>query len=123
MHPANAKKTAFITERETYCYKVMSFGLKNVSATYQRLINRMFANLISKMMEVYIDDMLVKSMKADQHLSHLEQAFQVLERYKMKLNPTKCSFGVSAGKFLGYLVTKRGIEVDLDQVRAINNLG
>lgn len=92
----------------------MPFGLKNAGATYQRLVKRMFANLIGKTMEVYIDDMLVKSMKAEQHLVHLEQAFQVLECYNMKLNLTKCSFGVYSGKFLGFLITKRGIEVDPD---------
>lgn len=73
-------------------------------------------------MEVYIDDMLVKSMIADQHLDHLSQAFSVLRKYNMKLNPTKCSFGVSCGKFLGYLVTQRGIEANPDQIRSISNI-
>lgn len=101
----------------------MPFGLKNADTTYQRLVNRIFANLIGKRMEVYIDDMLVKSLKAEQHLDHLQLAFPVLERYNMKLNPSKCSFGVAADKFLGYLVTKRVIEINPDQVQSINNLG
>jgi hypothetical protein len=119
MHPEDQEKTSFITNRGTFCYKVMPFGLKNAGATYQRLVNRMFAQLIGKTMEVYIDDMLVKSEKAGQHLEHLSQAFQLLRKYKMKLNPTKCSFGVSSGKFLGYMVTKRGIEASPEQIKAI----
>ena len=122
MHPNDQEKTSFITERGTFCYKVMPFGLKNAGATYQRLVNRMFADMLGKTMEVYIDDMLVKSLAAENHLDHLKQAFQVLEKYNMKLNPTKCSFGVSSGKFLGYLVTKRGIEANPDQIRSIQNI-
>ena len=122
MHPNDQEKTSFITERGTFCYKVMPFELKNAGATYQRLVNRMFADMLGKTMEVYIDDMLVKSLAAENHLDHLKQAFQVLEKYNMKLNPTKCSFGVSSGKFLGYLVTKRGIEANPDQIRSIQNI-
>ena len=70
-------------------------------------------------MEVYIDDMLVKSLRADQHIAHLEQSFEVLKKYNMKLNPTKCSFGVSSRKSLGYLVTQRGIEANPEQIQSI----
>ena len=73
-------------------------------------------------MEVYIDDMLVKYLEAQDHLNHLRQTFEVLEKYNMKLNPTKCSFGVSSGKFLGYVITQRGIEANPDQIRSIQNL-
>ncbi|KAL5578310.1 hypothetical protein UlMin_020009 [Ulmus minor] len=103
MHPDDQEKTAFITERGIFCYKVMPFGLKNAGATYQRLVNKMFADYLGDTMEVYIDDMLAKSLLAEQHLDHLRQAFEVLQKYGMKLNPTKCSFGVAAGKFLGYM--------------------
>ncbi len=68
----------------------------------------MFQDQLGETMEVYIDDMLVKSKKAEDHINHLEQTFEVLQKYGMKLNPSKCSFGVHAGKFLGYMVTKRG---------------
>ncbi|XP_038688375.1 uncharacterized protein LOC119987518 [Tripterygium wilfordii] len=122
MHPDDQEKTAFVTERGIFCYKVMPFGLKNAGATYQRLVNRMFAGLLGDTMEVYIDDMLVKSLVAEQHLHHLQQAFDLLIKYGMKLNPTKCSFGVTAGKFLGYIVTQRGIEANPDQIRAILDL-
>ncbi|KAL5551104.1 hypothetical protein UlMin_001280 [Ulmus minor] len=107
MHPEDQEKTSFVTERGIFCYKVMPFGLKNAGATYQRLVNKMFSNYLGKTMEVYIDDMLVKSLSAEQHLDHLRQAFEVLKKYNMKLNPTKCSFGVSSGKFLGYMVSPK----------------
>ncbi|KAK0594549.1 hypothetical protein LWI29_017364 [Acer saccharum] len=117
MHPDDQEKTAFVTERGIFCYKVMPFGLKNAGATYQRLVNKMFAKMLGSTMEVYIDDMLVKSLVAQQHIDHLRQSFDVLDQYGMKLNPTKCSFGVSSGKFLGYLVTQRGVEANPDQIR------
>ena len=82
----------------------MPFGLKNAGATYQRLVNIMFQKQIGTSMEVYIDDMLVKSVKAKLHIAHLAKSFQVLKNYNMKLNPTKCAFRVSAEKFLGFMV-------------------
>ena len=100
----------------------MSFGLKNVGATYQRLVNKMFHNLLGKTMEVYIDDMLVKSLHAEDHVDHLKQSFEVLCKYNMKRNPKKCFFGVASGKFLGYVVTKRGIEANLEQIKSVLNI-
>ena len=100
----------------------MPFRLKSAGATYQRLVNRMFAEMLGNSMEVYIDDMLVKSLVAQDHLDHLQQAFKVLEKYNMKLNPAKCSFAISSGKFLGNMVTKRGIEANLEQIRPIQNI-
>ncbi|GFS38889.1 hypothetical protein Acr_00g0059990 [Actinidia rufa] len=100
--------------------KVMPFGLKNAGATYQRLVNKMFKEQIGKTMEVYIDDMLVKSLRSSDHIAHLEEAFSILRRHRMMLNPSKCIFGVSSvRKFLGFLVTKRGIEVNPDQIQAL----
>ena len=101
-----------MTDQGLYCYKVMLFGLKNAGATYQRLVNRMFAEQIGRTMEVYVDDMLVKSKEACSHVKNLEETFKVLRRFRMKLNPEKCSFGVSSGKFLGYIVSARGIEAN-----------
>ena len=109
MDPNDQEKTSFITGRGTYCYQVMPFGLKNAGATYQRLVNRMFQKQIGTFMEVYIDDMLVKSIKAELRITHLAEAFQVLRSYNIKLNPAKCAFGVSARKFLGFIVNNRGI--------------
>lgn len=75
MHPDDRLKTAFITDRGTYCYKVMPFGLKNAGAIYQRLVNRMFAEQLGHSMEVYIDDMLVNSFEAKDHVGHLKECF------------------------------------------------
>ncbi|KAJ9536791.1 hypothetical protein OSB04_un000015 [Centaurea solstitialis] len=119
MHTDDQEKTAFMTDKGIYCYKVMPFGLKNAGSTYQRLVNMMFKEHLGRTMEVYIDDMLVKSERSIDHVAHLKQSFDILRQYKMKLNPTKCSFGVRAGKFLGYLVTQRGIEASPEQVKAI----
>jgi ribonuclease HI len=97
----------------------MPFGLKNAGATYQRLVNCMFKDQIGRNIEVYVDDMLVKSRKAEDHLKDLQQTFEVLKRYGMKLNPAKCTFGVSSGKFLGFMVSERGIEANPEKIRAI----
>ena len=87
----------------------MAFGLKNVRATYQRLVEKMFQKQIRASMEVYIDDMLVKSVQAELHVAHQDESFQVMKDYNLKLNSTKCTFGVSAEKFLGFIVNTRGI--------------
>ena len=100
----------------------MPFGLKNAEATYQRLVNKMFADKLGVTMEVYIDDMLVKSLHATDHLCHLRDCFETLNKYGMKLNPAKCTFGVSSGEFLGYIVTQRGIEANPKQISAVLNL-
>ena len=119
MDPSDQEKTSFVTAQGTYCYRVMPFGLKNAGATYQRLVNRMFQKQIGTTMEVYIDDMLVKSTTADLHITHLSETFQILRNYNMKLNPAKCAFGVSAGKFLGFIVNHRGIEANPDKIKAL----
>jgi ribonuclease HI len=119
MHPQDREKTAFITDRGLYCYKVMPFGLKNAGATYQRLVNKMFQAQIGRNMEVYVDDMLVKSKESRDHIRDLHEAFATLKQYGMKLNPSKCAFGVSSGKFLGYMVSSRGIEANPEKIRAV----
>ena len=119
MAPEDEERTAFITERGLYCYKVMPFGLKNVGATYQRLVNKIFQDQIDRNMEVYVDDMLVKSIEAEEHIKDLQEAFGTLRKHRMKLNPTKCAFGVASGKFLGFMVTQRGIEANLEKIKAI----
>ncbi|RVX07353.1 Retrovirus-related Pol polyprotein from transposon 17.6 [Vitis vinifera] len=97
----------------------MPFGLKNAGATYQRLMTKIFKPLIGRSVEVYIDDIVVKSKTREQHILHLQEVFYLLRKYGMKLNPSKCAFGVSAGKFLGFMVSQRGIEVSPDQVKAV----
>ncbi|KAM6548883.1 hypothetical protein CsatB_020559 [Cannabis sativa] len=119
MYEPDQEHTSFITDRGLYCYKVMPFGLINTGATYQRLVNMMFADLIGKTMEVYIDDMLVKSQHAEDHITHLQAMFDILRRYKMRLNPLKCVFGVGSGKFLSFMVNQRGIEANPAKIRAL----
>ncbi|XP_028072604.1 uncharacterized protein LOC114274823 [Camellia sinensis] len=114
--------TTFITPRGTYCYKVMSFDLKNAGATYQRMITRMFRDQLGKTMEAYIDDMVVKSKLATNHLANLREVFGILKNHQFCLNASKCTFRVGTGKFLGYMVTHRGIEVNPDQIKAIQGL-
>ena len=97
----------------------MPFGLKNVGATYQRLVKKMFSQQIGKNMEVYVDDMLVKSKEELAHLDDLKETFATLKTHQMRLNPSKCVFGVVSGKFLGFMVSQRGIEVNPKKVRAI----
>ena len=87
--PDDQEKTSFVTRQGTYCYREMPFGLKNAGATYQRLVNRMFQKQIGTSMEVYIDDMLVKSIMVELHIAHLAEAFQILKEYIIKLNPSK----------------------------------
>ena len=119
MHLPDVEKTTFITPHVLFCYNVMSFGLKNAGATYQRLVTRMFRPLLGKTMEVYIDDMLVKSEEHSDHAKHLQEPFELMRAYRMKLNPSKCAFGVSVGQFLGFMVTQRGIEANPAQLKAI----
>ena len=122
MTEEDQEKTAFIMSQELYCYKVMPFGLKNAGATYQRLVNKMFSKQIGRNMEVYVDDMLVKSKEELAHLDDLKETFATLKQYQMKLNSSKCVFGVTSGKFLGFMVSQRGIETNPEKVQAIINM-
>ena len=119
MDETDQEKTSFITSRGLFCYKVMPFGLKNAGATYQRLMNRMFHDQIGKNVKVYIDDMLLKSRKEDDHLKDLEETFKTLRKYQMKLNPSKCAFNVSSDKFLGFMVSQKGIEANPEKIKVI----
>ena len=122
MNEADQEKTSFVISQGLFCYKVMPFRLKNAGATYQRLMNTMFAQQIGRNVEVYVDDMLVKSLREDEHLSNLQETFDTFQTYNMKLNPSKCVFGVTEGKFLGFMVSQRGIKVNPEKIRAIMDL-
>ena len=119
MDPIDQEKMAFITEKRLYYYRVMSFRLKNASVTYQRLVNKVFVDKIGRSMEVYVDDMLVKSSTVTQHIDDLANMFAFFQLYNMRLNPEKCTFGVEAGKFLGFLVSQRRIKVNPEKIKAI----
>ena len=116
------EKTTFVTPTGNYHYKVISFGLKNAGSTYQRMMTRMFELQLGKSIEIYVDDMVVKNKVVSKHLGDLSNTFNVLRKHKLRLNASKCSFGVRLGKFLGYMITHRGLEVNPDQIKAINDL-
>jgi len=115
-------KITFVTAWGTYCYKVMPFGLKNAGATYQRAMVTLFHDMMHKEIEVYVDDMIAKSKKGEDHVKVLRKLFERLRKYELKLNPAKCSFGVKSGKLLGFVVSDKGIEVDPDKVKAIQSM-
>ena len=119
MHPMDEEKTAFMTEKSCYCYKVMPFGLKNVGATYQRLMDKVLAPMLGRNVQAYVEDMVVTSLGKSRHVTNLEELFTTIARYKLKLNPNKCIFGVEAGKFLGFLFSERGIAENPDKCAAI----
>lgn len=115
-------KTSFMTPLGTFFYVVMPFGLKNVRATYQQAMTLIFHNFIHKILEDYVDEILVKSLVQGTHVENLHLAFERLRLYKMMLNPLKCVFSVDAGKLLGFIVSRRGIEIDTDKIDAIVNM-
>ena len=100
----------------------MPFGLKNAGSTYQRMVMQMFESQIGQIVEAYIDDMVVKSKQTSRHLNDLGSMFFVLRKHKLRLNASKCSFGVGLGKFLVYMITYRGIEVNPVQIKVINDM-
>ena len=114
--------TAFVTPIGNYHYKAMPFGLKNAGSIYQRMMTKMFEPQLGKSIEVYLDDMVVKSKVVSEHVEDLRNVFEILRKHRLCLNASKCSFSVGSGKFLGYMVTYRGIEINPDQMKVINSL-
>ena len=119
MHPEDERHTSFRTPFGVYCYTVMPFGLKNAGATYQRAMMKIFQDMQHKTVECYVDDLAVKSKRKEDHLQDLREVFLRLRKHKLRMNPLKCFFGVSSGKFLGFIVRKAGIELDPIKVKAI----
>jgi len=119
MASSDMHKTAFIMDDANYFYRVMPFSLKNVGATYQRLMDKVFSHLMGHCVEVYIDDMVVKSPSHRQHAEDLSAVFSALRRYNLRLNLNKFVFGVDRGKFLGFMLTQRGIEANPEKCKAI----
>jgi hypothetical protein len=124
MAPEDINKTAFRVPGAVglFEYVVMTFGLKNDGATYQRAINYIFHDLIGKLVEIYIDDVVVKSALVEGHLGDLQQVLERTRRFGLRMNPKKCAFGVSAGQFLGFLVHQRGIEIGLKSQEAVRTM-
>src|SRR4051812_47600622 len=117
------EKTAFIAPFRAFFYTAMTFGLKNNGATYQRCMQECLGSQIGRNIHVYIDDMVIKSTRQGDLLADLAETFANLRRYKIELNPGKCTFGVPAGQLLGYVVSKRGIEANPTKIDTIARLG
>ncbi|XP_070007434.1 uncharacterized protein [Nicotiana sylvestris] len=122
MDEDDAEKTVFTTPWGTYCYRVMPFGLKNAGETYMRAMTTIFHDMMHKEIEVYVDDVIIKSKTQADHVCDLKKFFERLLRYDLKLNPTKCTFGVPSGKLLGFIVSRRGIELDPSKIKSIRDL-
>ena len=114
--------TAFRSPKGIFHYKRMPFGLKNAGATYQRAMTKIFDEMLHDLVECYVDDLVMKSKKRPDHLIDLRRVFERLRKYQLKMNPMKCAFGVTSGKFLGFIVRYRGIEIDPDKIKAIREL-
>jgi Reverse transcriptase (RNA-dependent DNA polymerase) len=112
-------KMTFITNLGLYCYKVMFFGLRNAGATFRRMVNRVFEKQIGRNMETYMDVILIKSMTEDSHFADLKEAFEIMNKVNMKMNPMKSYFALAGGKVLGYMVSVRGIEIHPSSFKAI----
>ncbi|KNA04804.1 hypothetical protein SOVF_196320, partial [Spinacia oleracea] len=119
MAEEDMEKTTFITQWGTYCYTVMPFGLKNAGATYQRIATSIMSDMIHREIEVYVDDMIVKSKEQHEDTTVLRKFFNRLRQYNMRLNPQKCAFRVTSGKLLGYVISSQGIEADPSKIKAI----
>jgi hypothetical protein len=124
MAPEGIHKTAFRVPgvMGLFKYVVMTFGLKNAGATYQRAMNYIYHDLIGKLVEIYIDGVVVKSTSTRWHLGDLHQFLERSRRFGLKMNPKKCAFGVSVGHFLGFLVHERGIEISLKSQEAVRTM-
>ncbi|KAK8954142.1 hypothetical protein KSP39_PZI002328 [Platanthera zijinensis] len=122
MHPPDVKDVTFVTEDGCFSYNMMPFRLKNAGATYQRMMDQIFREQKGRNLEVYADDLMVKSRDLGSHVLDLQETFATVRKYKMRLNPLKCVFGASTGKFLGHLLTPAGVEPNPDKVKAILEL-
>ena len=122
MNPKDEELIAFRTPKGIYCYKVMPFGLKNAGATYQRAMQKIFDNVLHKYIECYVNDLVVKTKRREDHLVNLWSVFNRLRKYQLKMNPHKCAFGVTSGKFLGFIVRHRGIEIDQSKIEAFQKM-
>ncbi|GAA0156714.1 hypothetical protein LIER_14140 [Lithospermum erythrorhizon] len=119
MAEEDMEKNSFVTEYGIYFWKVLAFGLENVGTTYHRIVNKVFSTQIGRNMDIYVDDMLIKSREARDHESNLRESFENLRKYNLGLNPDKCVLGLISGKFLGYMISQRGIEPNPDKIVAV----
>src|SRR3954467_576332 len=118
MEEKDQEHTSFITPYGVLCYKTMPFRLKHAGTTYQRMMQACLKEQIDRNVQVYVDDIVIKTYSADTLLDNLRETFTSLNKYRIKLNPKKCVFGVPAGKLLGYMVSARGVEANPEKVQA-----
>jgi hypothetical protein len=123
MNELDQLATSFITPFGAFCYVTMPFGLKNAGATFQRCMQKVFNELLDKLVEAYVDDIVVKTKRTGDLVLDLEQVFGKLKQFGVKLNPEKCVFGVPRGKLLGFVVSERGIEANPEKITAITSMG
>jgi hypothetical protein len=123
MKESDQLATSFIMPFGMFCYVTMPFGLRNAGATYQRCMQHVFGDNIGRTVEAYVDDIVVKTRKADNLVSDLNIAFGYLWANGVKLNPEKCVFGVARGMLLRYIVSQRGIEANPEKVAALERMG
>ena len=123
MKESDQLATSFITPFGSFCYISMPFGLKNAGATYQRCMLNCFGDLIGRIVEAYVDDIVVKTKRANHLVADLEQTFAKLWANGIKLNPKKCVFGASCSMLLGFIVSKHGIEANPEKISAITRMG
>jgi hypothetical protein len=114
MAKEDVSKTAFLCPGFVGLFEwvVMTFGLKNAGATYQRAVNLIFHDLLRVLMEVYIDDMVVKSAGFEEHMTNLKLSLKRMKKHGLWMNPLKCTFGVTSGRFLGFIVHEHDIQID-----------
>ncbi|GKC09829.1 reverse transcriptase domain-containing protein [Tanacetum coccineum] len=122
MAESDEEKTAFHTSHGVYCYTKMPFGLKNAGATYQRLVDKAFDSQVGRNIEVYVDDLVIKSHTEAEMLRDIDETFRTLRKINMKLNPKKCTFGAVEGMFLGYMISPEGIKPCPDKTEAVLQL-
>jgi hypothetical protein len=123
MKESDQLASSFITLFGMFCYVTMPFGLRNVGATYQRSMQHIFGDHIGRTIEAYVDDIVMKTRKADDLVSDLRVAFDCLRANGVKLNPEKCVFGVPRGMLLGYIVSQWGIDPNPEKVADLNRMG
>ncbi|GJW98895.1 reverse transcriptase domain-containing protein [Tanacetum coccineum] len=116
------EKMPFHTSQGVYCYTKMPFGLKNAGATYQRLVDKAFDGQVGRNMEVYVDDLVIKSHVEEEMIRDINETFRTLPRINMKLNPKKYTFGAREGMFLGYVISPEGIKPCPDKTEAVLQL-
>jgi len=122
MYPKDEKHTSFRASLEVYCCTVMPFGLKNTGATYQCAMNTIFKEHVRKTTECYVNDIAVKSCNKGNHLSDLKKVFDIVRVHQLKINPTKSFLRVASGKFLGFVVSSKGIHLDLEKIHVIQEM-